>query len=65
MVQYTKLCKQPSKPKLQISQHLIEESHINCYTLNDLMCIHQLKTDLIYLHSQLLEHITKICDVLL
>lgn len=62
MVQYTRLCKQPSKPKLRINSYLIEDSNINCYALNDLININQLRLDLISFHSQLLEHITKVCE---
>ncbi|XP_015792468.1 differentially expressed in FDCP 8 homolog [Tetranychus urticae] len=62
MAQYARLCRQPFKPKLTISQHLIEESLINCYTIDELCNTVKLQKDLIDVHSSLLCHITKDCE---
>ena len=64
MVQYTKLCKQPSKPIIKISPHLIDDNFIHSYSLNDLCDIAKLQQELESLHSQLLVHITENCEVL-
>lgn len=63
MVKYIILCKQPSKPKITISNHLIDSSLINSYSLSDLQDLSGLKKTLTDFHSELFEHITKNCEV--
>ena len=63
MVKYIILCKQPSKPKITISNHLIDSSLINSYSLSDLQDLAGLKKILTDFHSELVEHITKNCEV--
>lgn len=64
MVKYIILCKQPSKPKITISNHLIDSDQINCYSLTDLQDLSLLKKNLTDFHSELFEHITKNCEVI-
>ena len=63
MVKYIILCKQPTKPKITISNHLIDSSLINSYSLADLEDLPNLKRALTDFHSELVEHITKNCEV--
>lgn len=63
MVKYIILCKQPSKPKITVSNHLIDSNLINSYSLSDLQDLPNLKKTLTDFHSELFEHITKNCEV--
>lgn len=63
MVKYIILCKQPTKPKITLNNHLINSDQINYYSLSDLENLNGLKKVLTDFHNELFDHITKNCEV--
>lgn len=63
MVQYIRLCRQPSKPKIDLLSYLFEEQECDSFVFGDLLDIDLLLKTLSDLHAQLTQHITKDCEV--
>lgn len=64
MVQYIKLCRQPSKPKLNINSYLVDENQCDSFAFGDLVETSSVHRALGDVHASLVSHITQDCEVI-
>jgi hypothetical protein len=63
MWKYMLLCKQPDKPKISLSNYLVDERALNSYSLLDLCSLQQLFKTLSESHNIFMNHIINECEV--